>query len=109
MLFLYKNRNEQDMKTLVPYGYPDQVIADTWVDWSVRFLSESPNKKFDVATGFQGLAGAGNSNVRTRGGEFFELGLLRGRLIHSKGSVGDGAPPGFKLLLSDENVHTRLG
>jgi len=68
------------------YLYPDQAISDVWTEWSDTTLNKKHPAKFTTPTGFQLARGAINANDRTRAGEFFQLGLLRGILVNPQGA-----------------------
>jgi hypothetical protein len=91
------------------FNYPDQAISEVWVDWSENTLSHQHPKKYSRSIGFQLARESKNANDRTRAGEFYRIGLLRGLLVNAKGTSRGNTPFGWQLIQSDQNAHTRLG
>lgn len=97
------------------YVYPDQLIQDTWTRWSEQVLSQPQDAAFRTARGFQDaisrVEGSVGANERTRAGELFDSGFLRGALVNSRdsGASRSSIPPGWDLTVSGQDVHSRLG
>lgn len=89
-----------------PSSYPDTLICENWVPWSETALNQQHDASYTVSKGFQNFVQAENADERTRAGELFNIGLLRGRLISERGG---SMPYGWKLVQENQNVHTRLG
>jgi hypothetical protein len=97
------------------YVYPDQLIRDTWTRWSEQVLSQPQDAALRTARGFQDaisrVEGSVGANERTRAGELFDSGFLRGALVNSRdsGASRSSIPPGWELTVSGHDVHSRLG
>ncbi len=97
------------MKFTLLQSYPDQLIRETFVDFSERVLSHKHDDALSIPTGFQRVLNSNSANDRSRALELFEIGLLRGLLVSSREGDRSSLPLGWSLIQSDENVHTRLG
>jgi hypothetical protein len=86
--------------------YPDELIGGMWVQWSEKFLFDISGEH--LQSGFQKLIGSEGAHERTRAGEAYRLGLLKGRLIRER-TGGPGLPLGWAALCAGEAVHSRLG
>lgn len=97
------------------YTYLDQLLSETWVRWSESILCTSHPSRFSSARGFQSaiesIEGSVGANERTRAGEFYLAGFLRGRLVNERGTGGrrGDIPSGWDLVQNDEHVHTHIG
>jgi hypothetical protein len=97
------------MKFTLLQSYPDQLIRETFVDFSERVLSHKHDNALSIPTGFQKVLNSNSANDRSRALELFEIGLLRGLLVSSREGDRSSLPLGWSLIQSDQNVHTRLG
>jgi hypothetical protein len=93
-----------DFEETIPYFYADQALRDFWAKWSETAL----NRKQNPADSFQRFLGSSNANDRTRAGELYDIGVLRGVLVTPQ-YLGKTQPLGWTMLVADEPVHTRLG
>src|SRR6266480_5090679 len=92
-----------------PSFYPDQLIQDKWVLWSETVLNQAHDKMYSTPRGFQEFIHDPSSNTRTRAGELYTIGLLRGLLVSEREGVRGSIPYGWRLIQDDQHVHTRLG
>lgn len=95
------------------YTYVDQLLSESWVSWSERYLSQRADRRYSGSRGWQDyvehVSGSVNANERTRAKELFECGLLRGRLVQPRSGGTGGTPNGWSLILNDEHAHTAFG
>lgn len=66
------------------FSYTDQFTKSQWVDWSESTLSQIPEEKFHTKDGFQKAIHSTDSTDRTRAGEAYKLGFLKGPIIDSR-------------------------
>lgn len=93
-----------DFEETIPYFYPDQALRDFWAKWSDAVLWQ----KQSADDNFQEVLGSQNANDRTRVGELYSIGVLRGRMVTPQ-ELGRKEPLGWSLLIQGEHVHTTLG
>jgi len=66
------------------FSYTDQFTKSQWVNWSEGALSQIPENKFHTKKGFQEAIHSEDSTDRTRAGEAYKLGFLKGPIIDSR-------------------------
>ncbi len=93
---------------LVIYSYPDQLLSEVWADWCESVLDPAKNN-FRRRPNFQDALGAQNSNDRTRAGESYSIGLLKGPLVRPQSAGGGAIPLGWELVQSGASAQSRLG
>jgi hypothetical protein len=91
------------------YSYTDQFTKSQWVLWSENALSKLPEKKFQNKKGFQGIIKSTDSTNRTRAGEAYRLGFLRGPIIDGRFEAKHEIPLGWKGVIDGKFPHSRLG
>jgi hypothetical protein len=88
-------------------SYLDQVLSKDWIEWCESALNPA-EKKYRYYPGFQDAIGAQGSSDRTRSGELYAIGLLKGPLVRPQSYTG-GAALGWKLVQSGAGAQSRLG
>ena len=96
------------------HTYLDQLISETWVKWSEKYLQKQQSPNYTTSKGWQDYVkdvdGTVNSNERTRAKELYECGFLRGPLVNRRESRGsNNVPEGWNLIQNDHHAHTKLG
>lgn len=91
------------------YSYTDQFIKTQWVEWSEQPLAQKPNIKYRNKTGFQRVLDSSDSTIRTRAGEAYRLGLLKGPIIDGRFAKKHNLPLGWKEVINGQYPQSRLG
>ena len=89
--------------------FVDQFVREDLVHWVENAFSTQPPIQHQHPQGFQTLLGAKNSTTRTRAGEAFRLGMIKGRLIGKQKGSKSKIPTGWQSVINGDSILTTLG
>jgi hypothetical protein len=91
------------------FSYLDQLISESWSNWTENILTQIPEDTFRVSNGFQLSIGAVTAAERTRAVECHRLSLLSNRLVAPQEGARGEMPSGWEEVFNGRPPISRLG